>query len=275
MLLLSGIGPADELSALGITPRLDLPGVGRNLQDHASVFGMYQASGPFTFDQELRLDRMALSVLRWKLFGTGPVGDLPVGIQGFVRTDPSLDRPDVQCLVSPVAMDAKVWFPGWRKRRGDYFSVSSVLLHPESRGRVSLRSPNPQDAPRIRFNLLQAEADILACRRFVRLVRDLFAETPAAQLVSRELFPGPAVQSDAEIDQYLRTMIRTAMHPTSTCAMGVGPDAVVDAALRVRGIERLRIADASVMPLIPGGNTNAPAMMIAEKAADLIKHAQS
>ena len=271
LLLLSGIGPADELQALGIKPVADLPGVGRNLQDHASLAMVYDASGPFTFDNELRLDRMMLSVLRWHLNGSGVVGALPVGAQGFIRTRDQTDRPDLQLLISPIAMDAKVWFPGWRKPRGHAFSVASVLLHPESRGWVKLRSADPRDKPLIQFNLLQAESDRAAFRRYVRFTRTFFAMPPAAGLVSREVMPGLGVQSDAEIDAFVRSRIGTAMHPTSTCAMGTGADAVLDTDLKVRGVSGLRVVDCSSMPRIPGGNTNIPAIMVAEKAVDLIR----
>lgn len=271
LLLLSGIGPADELRALGIEPRHDLPGVGRNLQDHASIGMVYDASGPFTFDRELRLDRMLLSVLRWHLQGTGVIADLPVGAQGFVRTGEGEERPDLQFLVSPVAMDARVWLPGWRRPRGHAFSVASVLLHPRSRGWVRLRSADPRAKPLIQLNLLQAQEDRAALRRYVRFTRQFFATQPAAGLIRREVLPGAAVQSDEEIDAYIRSRVGTAMHPTSTCAMGVGPEAVLDAELRVRGLAALRIVDCSSMPLIVGGNTHAPVIMLAEKAADLIR----
>jgi choline dehydrogenase len=270
LLLLSGIGPADELRKQGIEPVQALPGVGRNLQDHASIGVGYDASGPFGFDRELRLDRMARSVLEWRLFGSGVIGDLPVGAQGFVRTRAGLERPDLQILISPVAMDARVWFPGRRAPRGHAFSVANVLLHPQSAGWVKLRSADPKDKPRIQFNLLQAEDDRTSFRRFIRLTREFFAAQPAAGLVAREVMPGPVVQSDADIDAYVRARIGTAMHPTSTCAMGTGADAVLDAQLKVRGIESLRVVDCSSMPTIVGGNTNAPAIMIAEKGADLI-----
>jgi choline dehydrogenase len=270
LLLLSGIGPADELRASGVTPVMDLPGVGRNLQDHASIAMVYDASGPFTFDNELRLDRMMVSVARWYLFGTGVVGDLPVGAQGFIRTRDSLDRPDLQLLISPVAMDAKVWFPGWRAPRGHAFSVANVLLHPQSRGWVKLRSADPKDKPLIQFNLLQTDDDRAALRRFIKFTRDFFAMQPAAGLVSREALPGPDLRTDAEIDAFVRARVGTAMHPTSSCSMGVGADAVLDAELRVHGVSGLRVVDCSSMPTIPGGNTNIPAIMVAEKAADLI-----
>jgi choline dehydrogenase len=270
LLLLSGIGPADELRALGIAPLVDLPGVGRNLQDHASIAMVLDASGPFTFDNELRLDRMMISVARWHLFGSGVIGALPVGAQGFIRTQENLDRPDLQLLISPVAMDARLWFPGWREPRGHAFSVANVLLHPRSRGSVKLRSADPKDKPLIQFNLLQAEDDRVAFRRYIRLTRNFFATEPAAGLVSREVIPGPQIQTDAELDAFVRSRIGTAMHPTSTCAMGTGAEAVLDAELKVRGVVGLRVVDCSSMPTIPGGNTNIPAIMLAEKAADLV-----
>ncbi len=227
---------------------------------------MYEASGDFTFDRQLRFDRMAVAALRWQVFGTGPIAGLPVGAQGFIRTRDGLDRPDLQMLVSPVAMDAKVWFPGVRARRGDYFSIANVLLRPESTGSVTLRSADPHDKPAIHFNLLATEGDRASFRRFIRFTRDFMATEPARSLVKRELMPGEGVQTDTEIDAYVRARIGTAMHPTSTCSMG----SVVDEELRVNGIEGLRVVDCSVMPTIVGGNTNAPAIMIAEKAADMI-----
>ncbi|WP_298501123.1 GMC family oxidoreductase [uncultured Maritimibacter sp.] len=271
ILMLSGIGPADELRAVGVTPVHDLPGVGRNLQEHASVAHFYDAAGDFTFDRELRLDRLARSVLQWGLTGTGPVAGLPVGIQGFLRTREGLDRPDLQTLISPVAMNNDVWFPGLRASVGSRFSVANVLLHPESRGWVRLRSADPTAKPRIRLNLLEAEADRLAFRRFVALTRDFFATKAAASLVRGAVLPPERLTTPDEIDGYVRAAVRTAMHPTSTCAMGTGAEAVLDANLRVRGIDGLRVADCSAMPDIPGGNTQAPAIMLAEKAADLIR----
>ena len=182
-----------------------------------------------------------------------------------------LASPDLQMLVSPVSMFARSWFPLWRAGAGHVFSVACVLLKPESRGKVALQSADPHDAPLIRLNLLQAEADRIAFRRMVRFVRKFFATEPAASLVRAERQPGPAVVTDDEIDAQLRKSVGTAMHPTSSCAIGVDERAVVDPGLRVRGVEGLYVADASVLPTIVSGNTNAPAIMVAEKAADLIR----
>lgn len=271
LLLLSGIGPADEIRAVGIEPRHALPGVGKALQDHQSIGVSYAASGPITFERELRWDRLALSVLRWQLFGTGPIADLPVGAQGFFKLRAESPWPDVQFLVSPISMLARSWFPGWRKGAGHVFSMANVVLHPDSRGEVTLRSSDPRAPPRILFNLLAAPADRVTLRDMLRFGRTFFATQPAASLVSGELTPGAGVQTDAELDAYIRRSVGTAMHPTSTCAMGVHAEAVVDGELRVRGLQALRVVDASVMPRIVGGNTNAPVIMIAEKAADMIR----
>jgi choline dehydrogenase len=271
LLLLSGIGPANGIEPHGIRVVHDLPGVGANLQEHQSIAMIYRARGAITFDSRMRADRLALDVLRWLLLRTGPVAGLPVSVQGFVRTAADLDRPDLQMLVSPVSMMARPWFPGWRRGAGHVFSVACVLLHPASRGRVTLRCADPTAAPRILLNLLEAPEDRVAFRRIVRFVRRYFATPAAQELVREERLPGEALQGDDALDAFMRANVRTAMHPTSSCAMGVGNDAVVDAQLRVRGIEGLCIADASIMPTIIGGNTNAPVIMIAEKAADLIR----
>ncbi len=270
LLLLSGVGPADEVAAAGVKPVHDLPGVGKNLQDHASVGAMWKAKGEIAFDSKLRFDRLMLSVLQWRLFGTGEVAGLPVSAQGFYRTRPELEWPDVQFLITPVSMAAQPWFPGWRKGVGHVFSAANVLLRPESRGEVTLRSADPRDKPRIQFNLLKESADRETFRRMVRFARLFFETEPAASLVSGQMLPPPEVQTDEDIDAFVRKFVGTAMHPTSTCAMGVGPDAVLDEACRVRGLEALRVVDASSMPTIVGGNTNAPVIMIAEKAADMI-----
>ena len=270
LLLLSGVGPADELAAAGVKPLHDLPGVGKNLQDHASVGAMWKARGEIGFDSKLRFDRLMLSVLQWRLFGTGEVAGLPVSAQGFYRTRPELEWPDVQFLITPVSMAAQPWFPGWRKGVGHIFSAANVLLRPESRGEVTLRSADPRDKPKILFNLLKETADRETFRRMVRFARNFFETEPAASLVSGPIAPAADVRTDEEIDAFVRKFVGTAMHPTSTCAMGDGVDAVLDEACRVRGVEALRVVDASVMPTIIGGNTNAPVIMIAEKAADMI-----
>ena len=270
LLMLSGIGPAEELREHGIAALVDLPGVGRNLQDHASTGIDVLLKEPITFVNQLRLDRAALAILRWRLFGTGPFAGLPVTGCLFARSRDGLERPDLQFLISPVRLFANLWFPLWRKADGHYLSLRAVLLHPDSRGWIKLRSNDPMAKPRITFNLLHEKSDYVPLRAAIRIARRLASGGPLAALVEREAAPGDAVQSDEALDRFIRGDVRTAFHPTGTCAMGYGPNAVVDAELRVRGVERLRVVDASVMPTIPGGNTNAPTIMIAEKASDMI-----
>jgi choline dehydrogenase len=270
LLMLSGIGPADELQRLGIEVVHDLPGVGRNLQDHHSVRVEYDLSGPFGFDSHLRFDRMARSVLEWKFLRRGLATDLPVSGMWFYRTREGLDRPDAQTLFTPTLGDAHLWFPGIRKGRGHMLSSANVCLRPDSHGSVSLRSADPLDKPRIQFNVLAEESDRRFFRDQIRKVRHFLASEDIRPLIAFENRPGSATQSDADIDTFVRQAIGTAFHPVGTCAMGQGEQAVVDAQLRLRGIAGLRVVDASIMPRIIGGNTNAPTIMIAEKAADMI-----
>jgi choline dehydrogenase len=271
LLMLSGIGAADELMALGIRPVVDLPSVGQNLQEHVNTVITVDIGRPISFDRELRADRLALTMLKWALLGTGGAASLPLQSVAFLRTRPESDRPDIELLVSPVAPDAWVWFPGVKKPIGHRFSSRIAVLHPRSRGEVKLRSALPEDPPRIFWNLLSDPADLATLKGGLRAVRAIFAQEPMKSLVTGEVRPGPGASSDAEIDEYLRRNCATAQHPAGTCRMGADDASVLDNELRVRGVAGLRVADCSVMPHLVGGNTNAPAIMIAEKAADLIR----
>jgi choline dehydrogenase len=164
-----------------------------------------------------------------------------------------------------------LWFPGFVKSPEHAFSADVILLHPHARGTVRLKSPDPRELPAIRLNLFDNEADFATARAGLRLARKIYATEPMAGLIERESIPGGDVQSDEQIDAHIRATAGTVQHPVGTCAMGVGSNAVVDPELRVHGLARLRIVDASVMPDVPGGNTNGPTIMIAEKAADLIR----
>jgi choline dehydrogenase len=269
-LLLSGIGPGSELAQVGITPVHDLAGVGQNLQEHPTIFALYRASAADTFEAQLRMDRLTRSLARWMLFKTGTAASMPFGIEGYCRSEAGLDRPDVQLMATPVAMHARPWFPLLRPGVGHFISAGGLQLHPQSRGVVRLRSADVYAAPEIRFNLLAADADRAALRRCVQIIRAWLGAKAAARLVGPEVMPGPGVRTDAELDAYVRQGAGISHHPAGTCAMGNSAGSVVDAQLRVHGLEGLRVADASVMPTIVGGNTNAPTMMIAEKAADMI-----
>jgi len=269
ILLLAGIGPAAELEAVGIRTVLDLPGVGKNLQDHPLVASAWQASGPHCFDDALRLDRLALSFARWVVNGSGPLGVHPLTVQGFVRL--ADDKwPDTQFHVSHVSWSARPWFPGWRRGAGHAFTAAGIQLRPTATGSITLRSSNASDPPRIHLGLLGTPEDQRMAREMIRFIRRFFTTQPASDLVAAELAPGPAAQSDAELDAYIRATIQTGMHPVGTCAMGHDTRAVVDDELKVHGVASLRVVDASVMPRIVSGNTSAPTMMIAEKAADII-----
>ena len=271
LLLLSGIGPADELRELGIEVVHDLPGVGRNLQDHPSIGLVAAADREVTLTNELRFDRLTLSVLEWALTGKGRIANMPVVANGWIKTRPELERPDAQCLFQPTSIFARPWFPGVKKPAPDVVAMACVQLRPEGRGWVRLASADPRQPPRILSNVLSTENDRAFFRRIVPQIREIYATSPLADVVRGEIMPGPDVRSTEEIDAWVRSMIGTAMHAAGSCAMGTGPEAVCDARLRVRGIEALRIADASVMPRIVGGNTNAASIMIGEKAAELIR----
>jgi len=271
LLLLSGIGPQRELGAVGVTALHDLPAVGRNLQDHPLVPFVFASSRSLGFENAMRLDQLALACLRWAIKRTGPLCNAPLSVQAYIRLREESRWPDTQFQVSHVSFMSRPWFPGWRKSAGNQFSATAIQLHPTSRGSVTLRSSNPDDAPVIRLGLLSTEEDRRAAREMVHFVRQFFATAPVSELIADEVFPGRAVQSESDVDGFLRNAIQTAMHPTSTCAMGLDPSSsVVDASLRVHGLQGLRVVDASVMPLIISGNTHAPTVMIAEKAAALI-----
>jgi choline dehydrogenase-like flavoprotein len=270
LLLLSGIGPADELKALGIAPILDRRDVGRNLQEHVNAVITFDLNRPLSLVGGLRWDRLAASVVRWAAFGSGAAGSMPLQCVCFLRTRPESERPDIELLVSPIAPDAAVWFPGVRPPVNHRFSSRVAVLHPRSRGKVTLRSADPAEAPRIHWNLLDDPFDLETLRGGLKAVRGIFAEGPLRSVVAGEASPGARYDSDAALDDWIRSNCQTASHPAGTCRMGADEDAVVDAELRVKGVDGLRVADCSVMPDVVGANTNAPTIMIAEKAAAAI-----
>ena len=270
LLMLSGIGPAAHLAEHGVPLVANLPGVGGNLMEHPRMMLMYRARAPITFINQLRFDRATLSVLQWALLGRGPFANQVCSGTVLLKTRAALARPDIQLLCNPVRFDAGLWFPGFARPKEHSFYTTVCLLRARSRGRVSLRSGRPEDAPRIALNLFSDPEDFASMRAGLRAARAIYGQSPQADLIDAETIPGAQVQSDAQIDQAIREFGGITHHPVGTCAMGIGPDAVVDPQLRVVGVAGLRIADASVMPLIPGANTNAATVMIAEKAADLL-----
>jgi choline dehydrogenase-like flavoprotein len=271
LLMLSGIGPADALKAQGIAPLVDLPGVGRNLQDHIAVIvnGTRPVPGPFV--GVLRADRMTLSIIRAVLFGSGPATVLPGGMHGYIKTEPGLSVPDIQLMFRGVSTAPHLWFPGIRKPQADSCGVRPVLLHPQSRGWLTLASSDPFDKVRIQQNFFAEPGDMETLRKGFHVCREILAHPAMDAYRGRELAPGAEVTGAAEIDAWMRATAITAHHPCATCAMGVGGDAVLDGEFRVRGAENLRVVDASAMPDLVSGNINACVVMMAEKASDQIR----
>lgn len=270
LLMLSGVGPANHLREHGVEVLADLPQVGQNLQEHPLTPMSFRAKRAFDFGGQLRADKVALSAARWRLTGQGLMSTQPLTSIAFHKSRPGLESPDVETMFMPTSLDARVWFPGLRKRADDMLTVLNVALRPGSRGSVTLRSADPSAKPKIQFSLLSDPGDMALLRYSLRWTRELLREGPIADFVGEEAFPGPVLQSDAELDAFIRAASVTAQHPVGTCRMGQGADAVVDPSLRVRGIRGLRVADASVMPTLIAGHTNAPAIMIGERAAAML-----
>jgi choline dehydrogenase len=263
LLLLSGIGPADGLSRAGVRAIHDLPGVGKNLQDHPMVSVGYLSAKPVSLASAESLSNL----LKWLILKQGPLTSNVAEAGIFLRTRESLDAPDLQVLFGP----AYYVNHGLDRRKEHCFGFGPTLIAPESRGSISLRSTDPLDTPAIRANYLSTDADMRVIVEGVRLAREL-AHTKAFQPYrGDELHPGAHVKNNDEIAAFIRAEAQTLYHPVGTCKMGTDALAVVDPRLRVRGIQALCIVDASVMPRIPAGNTNAPTIMIAEKAADMIR----
>jgi choline dehydrogenase len=218
----------------------------------------------------LRFDRVAGSVVRWALFGTGPLATQINSCNIVIRTTRAQAQPDVQLMCNPVRMDAKIWFPGIGKRQEHRITADVVVLHPKSRGHLTLRSADPRDPPRITLNLFSERSDVQTAQRGLAVGRAIYHTEPQVRITGREIRPGPEVNTASALEAYIRANAGVTQHPVGTCAMGIGPDAVVDHRLRVRGVEGLRVADASIMPTVPGGNTNAACIMVGEKASDLI-----
>ncbi|BBK32186.1 choline dehydrogenase [Stella humosa] len=272
LLLLSGIGPGAHLQERGIAVAHDLPGVGQNLQDHFQARIAYRCTRPITVNDDIRSWWRTLKMgLEYATRRTGAmtIGAGQVGL--FAKTRPELATPDVQYHFILFSSDgaglAPHPFPG--------FTNSVCQLRPESRGTITLRDADPATHPAIRPNYLSAETDRRTMVDGLKLARRLGEQAPLAAYVAGEHIPGPGVVSDDEILEFARQTGSTIYHPTSTCMMGQGPGAVVDAELRVHGIGRLRVVDCSIMPTVVSGNTNAPAIMIGEKASDLILNAKA
>ncbi len=269
LLMLSGIGPQPHLAGLGIGVAHDLPGVGHSLQDHYSAPIKLRCRLPITVNDVMQSNLKKMKAgLQYYLFKQGPLamGTSPAAL--FARSRPELASPDIKCSCSPFSADRPQ--DGLHPWSG--FTMIVYQLRPESRGRIELKSAQPGDPPAVHPNYLATQTDQRTIVEGLKLLRRILAAPALQPFIEAEFQPGPAVHSDDELLDYARRRGGTVFHPTSTCKMGLDPMAVVDPELRVHGIAALRVADASVMPTVVSGNTNAATIMIGERAADMVRH---
>lgn len=264
VLLLSGIGPAEHLRTLGIRVMVDLPGVGNNLQDHPYIGVLYTSKQPIS----LFGSATAENLREYQEHQSGPFTSNGAEAGAFIQTQPDLPEPDIQYHFFPNLIPTV--FDSLDINRHGYTIVSAVVT-PQSRGRLTLRSTDPRQYPAFHANYLANEADLRVLVEEVKQARRLGQTQAFAPFYQEEILPGPLVQSDQEIVAYLRNGVQSLYHPVGTCKMGYDDQAVVDEQLRVHGVEGLRVVDASIMPTVVNGNTNAPTIMIAEKIADLLR----
>jgi choline dehydrogenase len=264
ILMLSGIGAPDELREAGVEPRHELPGVGRNLQDHPYLTMLWEISeGPTLYGAD-----KPKPLLEWLLRRTGPLTSTAAEVVAFVRTRAGLPAADIQFHMGALYFEKH----GEEEFDGHAMTIAPVLVSPQARGRVWLRSADPFAKPRILTNSLAEPDDVASMVAAMRMGREIAAASPVGDVVVRELKPGAEAQEPDELEAALRERLELIYHPAGTCRMSdTGDDAVVDSDLRVHGIDSLRVIDASIFPLIPGGNTHAPTVMVAERGADLIR----
>ncbi|MGB7441308.1 MAG: choline dehydrogenase [Coleofasciculaceae cyanobacterium] len=262
LLMLSGIGSADQLQTLGIPVIKNLPGVGQNLQDHLIAGVIYQCNQPITLDKAGNFKDLLQYLFRKRGLLTSNIAEAG----GFIKTKSNLATPDLQFHFAPLYFQNH----GFVRREGHFFSLGATLLHPHSQGYISLHSSNFLEPPLIQPNYLTRTEDLECLISGVKLARKVIQTSAFTPYRGEEIFPGRAIQKDEEIANYIRDKVETLYHPVGTCKMGNDPMAVVNSQLQVHGMEGLRVVDASIMPTIITGNTNAATTMIAEKAADLI-----
>jgi len=271
LLLLSGIGPAAELRAIGVPVMLDLPGVGKNLQDHLNVNIVQRVTRPITLDGKSGGLAALAVALQWMLFRTGPGTSNVAEAGAFISSAPGAATPDIQFHFIP----AQVVDHARTQLDGHGVTLHACCLRPESRGEIRLASADPLKPPVMDPNYLASDYDLKILIEGIRRGRDILAAPAFKPWLGEERLPGVAQRSDAELEAFVRATAETEYHPVSTCKMGNDPMAVVDDQLRVRGIQGLRVIDASIMPDVVSGNTNAPTIMIAEKGAEMVLNAGS
>ncbi|OIQ42443.1 MAG: choline dehydrogenase [Roseobacter sp. MedPE-SWde] len=268
LLMLSGIGPAEHLAEHGIEVVADRPGVGQNLQDHLEFYFQFASKQPITLFKYWNLLGKAWVGAQWFFRKTGLGASNQFESAAFIRSDKGVDYPDIQYHFLPIA----VRYDGQAAAEGHGFQAHVGPMRSDSRGEITLASADPKDAPKIFFNYMSTEQDWIDFRKCVRLTREVFAQDAMAPFVKHEIQPGEDLQSDAEIDGFIREHAESAYHPCGTCKMGAleDPMAVVDPECRVIGVEGLRVADSSIFPRITNGNLNGPSIMTGEKASDHI-----
>ena len=266
LLMLSGIGPAAHLAEHGIAVHADRQGVGANLQDHLEIYQQFAASQPITLYKYWNIWGKALIGAQWLFTGKGLGASNQFEACAFIRSAAGVQYPDIQYHFLPIA----VRYDGKASASGHGFQAHVGPMRSKSRGSVTLRSADPAAAPRIRFNYMSIAEDWQDFRRCIRLTREIFGQSAMEPFVKGEITPGAALQSDDDLDGFIRDHVESAYHPCGTARMGRpdDPGAVVDAECRVIGVDALRVADSSIFPQITNGNLNAPSIMVGEKAAD-------
>ena len=267
LLMLSGIGPADHLRSVGVAVVRDLPGVGRNLQDHIDICAIAECTGPHSYDGVQRIDRTIIAGLQYLLFKSGPVTSSLFETGAFWYIDDMARSPDIQFHFGQGSGIEK----GIVKIDGDGITLNSAFMRPRSRGTVTLATADPSDAPLIDPNYWSDPYDLNISLRGLEMAREILRQPAFVPYVRKEVLPGPDIRSRDDLFDYACRMAKTDHHPVGTCRMGHGEFAVVDPELKVRGIENLRVCDSSIMPTINSSNTNASTLMVGEKAADLVR----
>lgn len=271
LLLLSGIGPADELKAAGIEPVHDLRGVGRKFNDQPAVFTIWRSKVPATIERELRVDRLAINLVKWALgSGGNPLSGPPAIAAANIRTVQGRAAPDLRLMVSGGTLESRPWFPLLRSGAGHMVLAMCALAHPRSRGSITLASADPRRQPRILYNLLTDQWDVEEARRGYRILREYLGQPSMVSILGAPILPATEPRADDEVDAFVRQVAGTTAHPMGACRMGVDDDAVVDGECRVRGVEGLRVVDTSVLPVQISGNPHGTAVMLGERISHLM-----